>query len=325
MNSTTEWTEDDGRILALCGGIGGAKLALGLSRVVPADNLAIAVNTGDDFRHFGLHVSPDIDTVLYTLAGLSNPEVGWGRKDESWRFMQTVAELSGETWFSLGDTDLAISAIRTARLQGGSRLTDITRDFARALGIAATILPASDDPLETVVDTSEGVLPFQRYFVGRRCEPQVRGLRFVGADTARPSPELTAALGDPRLAAIVLCPSNPYFSIDPILALEGIRPALAKARAPVIAVSPLVGNQAIKGPLTKLMGELGVEISLQSIADHYRAFLDVLVVDEVDAGVEVAGPRVVTAKTVMRTLEDRIALARTVLDIARQHGRMAGR
>lgn len=320
------WRPEDGRIVALCGGIGGAKLALGLSHVVPAEKLTIIVNTADDFRHFGLHVSPDIDTVCYTLGGLANTELGWGRKGESWRFMEAVEALGGETWFSLGDTDLATSAVRTARLERGERLTEITHDFARAMGIGATILPASDDPLATVVYAENGRTEFQRYFVGERCAPRVERLEVEGIETAQPSAEVVAALDDPELGAVIICPSNPYLSIDPILGLSGIRPRLAALKAPILAVSPLVGNEAIKGPLAKMMGELGHEVSLQTIADHYRDFLDVLVIDQVDADRKPDFPQVEPAQTVMQSLEDRVDLARTVLAIAReQAGRKQGR
>lgn len=205
------------RILALCGGIGGAKLALGLSKVVKPENLTIAVNTADDFRHFGLHISPDVDTVCYTLGGISNTEYGWGRAAESWRFMEAIKELGGDSWFSLGDTDLATSVVRTTRMDRGDTLTEITDDIARALGIRATILPASNDPLATVVYTDDGVLPFQQYFVGQHCKPRVNALALEGIDKAQPSPELIGALKDESLAAVVLCPSNPYLSIDPIV------------------------------------------------------------------------------------------------------------
>jgi len=318
MNTARSGEKSTGRVIALCGGIGGAKLALGLSKVVAPEQLTIVVNVADDFRHFGLHISPDIDTVCYTLGGVSNTEFGWGRDNESWRFMETVKSLGGEGWFSLGDTDLATSAIRTARLEQGKSLTEITADFARVLGIGATILPASDDRLATVVETEEGLLPFQQYFVGRHCEPRVKALTFDGAETARPSQQFLTALNDEALEAIILCPSNPYLSIDPILALTGVREALVSSKTPVIAVSPLVGNDAIKGPLRKLMGELGHEVSLQTIADHYRDFLDVLVIDQIDADTAVNGPQTEIAQTVMRSLEDRTDLALRVLEIARE-------
>ena len=312
-----------GRVVALCGGVGGAKLALGLAHVVPAERLSIIVNTGDDFRHFGLAVSPDIDTVTYTLAGRVNTETGWGRAEESWRFMAALRELGGETWFNLGDTDLATHVVRSERLKAGARLTEVTRAVARSLGVGPAILPATDDPLETIVDTDEGPLAFQRYFVGRRCEPAVRALRYRGATEARPTPEVAAALAAPDLAAIIICPSNPYLSIDPILAVPGIDRLIRDAGAPVVAVSPIVGGAAIKGPLAKMMTELGCRVDPQTVADHYGDLVDVLIVDETDAGATITGPRMHLAPTLMRSLDDRIALARIALDCARSAG--AGR
>jgi LPPG:FO 2-phospho-L-lactate transferase len=304
---------ENGRVVALCGGVGGAKLALGLSKVVAPERLAVIVNTGDDFRHFGLSICPDLDTVTYTLAGRVNAETGWGRAGETWRFMEAVGELGGEDWFNLGDTDLATHAVRTARLAAGARLTEVTRDIARALGVGPAILPASDDPVATVVDTAEGALPFQRYFVGRRCQPAVRGLRYQGATEARPAPEVVGALSAPDLKAIVVCPSNPYLSLDPMLAVPGFRALIRKCGAPVVAVSPIVGGAAIKGPLAKMMTELGHAAGSQSIADHYADLLDVLVIDETDRQEQISTPSVHVARTVMRSLDDRIALAREVL------------
>lgn len=306
----------EGRVVALCGGIGGAKLALGLSRVVAPERLSIIVNTGDDFRHFGLQVCPDLDTVTYTLAGRANPETGWGRAGESWRFMEAVAELGGDTWFRLGDTDLATNAVRTERLERGHRLTEISRDIARALGVEAAILPATDDRVATIVETDEGVMAFQRYFVGRQCKPAVRTLRYESADRARLTPEAMAALGASDLAAIVICPSNPYLSIDPMLAIPGFRQAIRANRAPVVAVSPIVGGRAVKGPLAKMMEELGHPVGLQAIADHYGGLVDVLVIDDCDAGAEVTGPEIRVTRTVMHSLADREALARFALECA---------
>ncbi|PSM17466.1 2-phospho-L-lactate transferase [Nitratireductor sp. StC3] len=319
MSRTVSSPTVDGRVVALCGGIGGAKLALGLSHVVPADRLTIIVNTGDDFRHFGLHVSPDIDTVTYTLAGRSNRDSGWGRDGESWRFMEAVKELGGESWFALGDTDLATKAVRTQRLAQGARLTEITGEIARALGVGCTILPATDDAVATIVDTDEGALPFQHYFVGRRWQPQIRALRFDGAERARPTREALAALGAEPLAALVICPSNPYLSIDPMLAIPGLRDAIRAVRAPVVAVSPLVGGKAVKGPLAKMIGELGHAATLQTIADHYADFLDILIADEADSGAAVTGPKTLFAPTLMHGLEESVALARTVLAAAGAH------
>lgn len=306
-----------GHVLALCGGIGGAKLALGLYRVLPPRGLTVVVNTGDDFVHLGLHVSPDLDTVLYTLAGWSDPERGWGRADESWQCMEALEALGGPVWFRLGDRDLAMHMLRTQWLGQGETLTAFARYVAGRMGIMADILPMSDDPVRTIVETSEGPLAFQNYFVARRCEPAVSAIRFAGADRARPSPELLRALARPDLVAIVICPSNPYLSIDPLLSVPGMRAALAEAAAPVVAVSPLIAGQAVKGPTAKIMAELGVSATAQAIAAHYRDLLDGLVIDTGDAAeARGLGVRSVVTATLMRTLADRERLAREVLRFA---------
>ncbi len=305
-----------GRIIALCGGVGGAKLALGLSRLVSGDRLSIIVNTGDDFDHFGWRICPDLDTVTYTLADIVNTQTGWGRANESWNFMTELRALGGEDWFQLGDRDLAVHALRTARLAAGERLTEVTAGIARRLGIAASILPMTDAPVRTMVDTTEGLLAFQHYFVRRRCEPAVRSIRIVGAADAEPTPEIVATLSAPDLAAILVCPSNPYLSIDPILAIPGMRQAIQAAAVPVIAVSPIVGGTAIKGPLAKMMAELGLRIEPQTVIDHYEGLIDILVADEADRGSAMTGPEIHFTNTIMKDIEDRVALAREVLALA---------
>lgn len=299
--------------LALSGGIGGAKLALGLMHAA-GSALTVAINTGDDFEHVGLHISPDIDTAVYTLAGLANPELGWGRRDETWTFMTTMGALGGPTWFRLGDGDLAMHIERTRRLKDGQTLSEITDDIGRRLGIAAHLVPMSDDRVATMVDTDVGALEFQHYFVREQCRPHVRGIRFEGASVARISPALSAALANPQLAGIIICPSNPYLSVDPILAVPGLRELLSSAAAPVIAVSPIVGGRAIKGPTAKIMGELGVETSAAAVARHYAGLIDGFVIDVVDAtdASSLALP-FETAHTVMHTLDDRIMLARSCM------------
>lgn len=302
-------------VVALCGGVGGAKLALGLERLIGAD-LTVIVNTGDDFEHLGLHVSPDIDTVVYTLGGLSDLERGWGRANESWNFMEALGALGGETWFRLGDRDLAMHVERSRALRSGISLTEFTGATARRLGIAASILPMSDDRVETRVITAEGALPFQRYFVGLQCAPVVKRLEFSNAERAAATSQVLAALRNPDLAAIIICPSNPYLSVDPILAVSGIRRALDEMTAPIIAVSPLVGGQAVKGPTAKIMAELGVPADSASIARHYR-FIDGLIIDEIDraeAG-KIDIPVRVTS-TLMRSLGDRDRLAADCLEFA---------
>jgi LPPG:FO 2-phospho-L-lactate transferase len=302
-------------VLALSGGVGGAKLALGLSRILPPGQLTIVANTGDDFEHLGLAISPDIDTLVYTLAGLANPELGWGRRDETWSFMDTLATLGGATWFRLGDRDLAMHVERTRRLRRGETLTEITDDLCRRLGIGPRILPMTDGRLRTRVRTATGWLDFQDYFVRLRCEPAVQELVFQG--DGQPQPAFLAALADPALTAVVICPSNPFISVEPILSLPGVRAALRACRAPVVAVSPIIAGRAIKGPTAKMMTELGLDPSARAVAEWYGELLDAYIVDHADAAnVDGLHPRVTAAKTLMVTLEDREALARAVLNAA---------
>ncbi|MEG6508876.1 2-phospho-L-lactate transferase [Methyloligella sp. 2.7D] len=305
-----------GRVVALCGGVGGAKLALGLYRLLGED-LSVVVNTGDDFEHLGLAISPDVDTVLYTLSERADKERGWGREAESWNFLGALSELGGETWFQLGDKDLALHVLRSAALARGESLSDIVASFAQHFGIKAKILPMSDDPIRTVVETPEGNLPFQRYFVEGRCEEEVIGVRFDGVDTACVSKPVIAALKAPDLRAIVICPSNPFLSIDPILATPGMQHLIRSAKAPVVAVSPLIGGAAVKGPTAKIMTELKVPATVQAIAVHYRGLIDGLVIDQADAAQreDLELPCSVS-HTLMTTEEDRVRLAGEVLDFA---------
>ena len=301
-------------VLALSGGIGGAKLALGLCRVLPPGALTVIVNTGDDFEHLGLSISPDIDTLLYTLAGIDNPETGWGRREETWTFMAALETLGGATWFKLGDGDLAMHIERTRRLAAGESLSQITDDFRRRLGISARILPMSDDRVRTRLRTEEGWLDFQDYFVRLRAAPVVREIIYEEAAQARPNSDFLAMLREGDLEAVVICPSNPFLSVDSILSLPGIRDALRTCRAPVVAVSPLIRGKAVKGPTAKIMAELGLRAGAAAIARHYGDILDAYVADEADAG-ELAGLGilVISTRTLMLTLEDREALERTVL------------
>jgi LPPG:FO 2-phospho-L-lactate transferase len=305
----------DVEVVALTGGIGGAKLALGLHRVLPPGTLACIVNTGDDFVHLGLHVSPDVDTLLYTLAGCENPAQGWGRRNETWTFMRVLGELGGDTWFRLGDGDLALHVERTRRLALGATLSAVTDDVRRRVGIATRLLPVSDDPVRTRVRTSDAELDFQEYFVRLRAEPAVRAIAFAGAAEARLTPAVEEVLGGARLRAIVICPSNPYLSIDPMLAVPGLAAALRTRRVPVVGVSPLIGGRAVKGPTAKIMRELGIEATNRSIAAHYAGLIDGLVIDEADRSDE---PGLVTrvARTLMHTLDDRETLARETLEFA---------
>lgn len=304
-----------GRVVVLTGGVGGAKLVRGLTQVVPADRITAIVNTADDFWHLGLWISPDVDTLLYTLSGQSNREQGWGRQEESWTFMEALRSLGAEDWFALGDGDLALHVLRTQRRSAGRTLSAITRDFAQAWGIATEILPMSDDPVSTTVLTDQGELPFQRYFVERRCTPTVLSLRFDGADYARPSTRVIDVISDPATRAILIAPSNPYVSIDPILAIPGIRDALAAASAPVVAVTPIIAGKAVKGPTAKMMKDFGLEVSPATIAAHYTDVIDGLLADERDRGSALPLCHAF-ADTLMANLNDRARVARAALQLA---------
>jgi LPPG:FO 2-phospho-L-lactate transferase len=309
-----------GTVVALGGQVGGAKLADGLHRLRGRD-LAFVVNTGDDYEHLGLSFSPDLDTALYTLAGIASASAGWEPEGETRALSTMLKRLSGLQQPPIGDQALAATLLRTHGLAAGRRLTEITLDFCRHLGIEGRVLPMSDDPVRTHVLTDEGAIPFPEYFGELHCEPRARGLEYAGADQARISDEVLDALHAADLEAVVLCPSNPFHGIGPILEISGMRELLRKRGAPVIAVTPIVGGKALKGSAGKMMRELGKEPSARSVAAHYVRLIDGFVLDQADAalveGVRSLGIDVVAAPTVMRTVEDRIALARKVLEFAR--------
>lgn len=307
-------SEGKRKILALAGGVGGAKLALGLAGVLPAEELTVAVNTADDFEHLGFSISPDLDTVMYTLAGVANPETGWGRQGESWTVMEALGQLGGETWFRLGDKDLATHIERTRRLRAGETLSAVTRDLAQRLGVKPALIPMSDDPVRTMVSTDQGELAFQNWFVRLQCRPAVQSVRFAGVESARPSPALLDMAG---LRCVIVCPSNPFVSVAPILALQGVRATLEAARVPRIAVTPIVGGQAIKGPAAKMLAELGHDVSALGVARYYRGLIDGFMLDKEDAAlateIEALGMRVRVADTMMRNDEDKRRLAADAL------------
>jgi LPPG:FO 2-phospho-L-lactate transferase len=294
-------------------------LAHGLALVLPPEQLTVVVNTADDFEHLGLAISPDLDTVMYTLAGLANPETGWGVAGDTFEFLAALDRLGGETWFRVGDRDVATHVLRSHRLWAGQTLTEVTRSLCRALGVGPALLPMSDQWVRTIVDTPEGELEFQEYFVHQRCEPRVTGFRFKGIDEASATPQVIEALTTAK--AIVVCPSNPFVSIGPLLSLPGVREALAEAVAApgrrVIAVSPIIGGRALKGPAAKMFAELGLEVSARSVADYYRGLLTDFVLDATDAALSASivatGPLVLVTDTVMRTDADRARLAEEVL------------
>jgi LPPG:FO 2-phospho-L-lactate transferase len=299
------------RIVALAGGVGGAKLAHGFAQILPPEDLTVIVNTGDDFEHYGLYVCPDLDTVCYTLAGLANPETGWGRTNETWNVIENASKLGGPNWFHLGDQDLGTHLERTRRLNERQTLTRITKDFCRTWGIKHTILPMSDQPVRTIVETHEGELAFQEYFVHRRCEPRVKGFRFDGVEKAEPAPGVCEALH--AADAVIICPSNPWVSIDPILKVV----SRWERGKPVIAVSPIIGGQAVRGPAAKMYRELGIEPSALAVANHYRGVATGFVLDQIDQQLkgEVMGLNMSTlvTNTLMNSLDYRSQLAKDML------------
>ncbi len=309
-------------IVALAGGVGGARLAVGLAAVLRPAELSVVVNTGDDFEHLGLHVSPDLDTVMYTLAGVNNPETGWGRRDESWQFMTALKELGGSDWFNLGDRDLAVHVLRTEALRAGSTLSEVTAMLARRLGVRHPLLPMSDAPVRTRVITAKGELAFQDYFVRERCRPRVQGFRFAGSRAARPAPALQALMQSGRISGLVLCPSNPFVSVAPILAVPGIRAWLRRRDFPVVAVSPIVGGAALKGPAAKMMRELKLDASAAGIARHYGGLVDGWVIDHADAKlqttIEKMGRGVLVTDTIMRSPAYSARLAATLVAYVRR-------
>lgn len=311
-----------GPVLALAGGVGGAKLALGLSHVLPPEDLVIVVNTGDDEEFHGLHVSPDLDTVMYTLSGLADPEQGWGLSGETFQALQMLSDYGAPTWFNLGDRDLATHVRRTQLLRQGQSLSEVTRELCTQLGILHTVAPMTDCRLRTNVETREGVLAFQDYFVRRRCEPQATGVRFQGADSARPSPTFDEALNNAR--ALVFCPSNPFLSIDPILAVSDVRERVRRFDGPRVVVSPIVGGAALRGPAAKMMRELGHPVSSVGVAQKYAGLCDHFIIDNADADdqgkISALRMKPHVTNTIMNTTEDKATLARYILRLVDAEG-----
>lgn len=296
------------KIVALAGGVGGAKLAHGLAQILPPEDLTVIVNTGDDFEHYGLYICPDLDTVCYTLAGLANPETGWGRVNETWNAIENAVKLGGPDWFNLGDRDLGTHLERTRRLKEGQTLSYITKDFCKAWGVEHAVLPMSDQPVRTIVETEVGDLAFQEYFVHRRCEPRVKDFRFEGVEVAEPAPGAREAIASAE--AVVICPSNPWVSIDPILQV------IKEVKKPVVAVSPILGGKTVKGPAAKMFRELGIEPSALAVANHYCDLVTGFVLDKIDEqlkgdiGINMS---TMVTNTLMKDVIDRSRLAQDVL------------
>jgi len=309
------------RVVLLIGGVGGAKLAVGLAALLPPERLTIVVNTGDDFEHLGLRISPDLDTVLNNLAGVANPQTGWGLAGDTFHAMETIGKHGGPAWFQLGDRDLGVNLLRTEMLRVGWPLSQVTRHLAATLGVRHPVIPMSDDAMRTWVDTDQGEMAFQEYFVRERWQPVVKRIIFKNAATARPAPGVLSALESADL--IIIGPSNPYLSIDPILAVPGIREAMVQSAAFCVAVSPIVGGQALKGPAAKLMSELGIEVSPRGVAVHYDGIVDGIIIDSVDqsqcADLESLGLRAAALDTIMNTLSDKTRLAHDLLSWAKEH------
>ena len=305
------------RVLALAGGVGGAKLCLGLTKVLEPDELRIVVNTGDDEEFYGLHVSPDLDTVTYTLAGLANPDTGWGIRGDTFDTLSSLGSLGEDTWFGVGDRDLATHIVRTNMLRQGKSLSDVTEHVRRRLGVEHSIAPMTDDRVRTTVLTESGPMPFQTYFVKLRCEPKVTGVRFDGAEDATMSAAFEEGLDS--CDALVICPSNPYLSVAPILSIPSVRSRIERLSSVRIAVSPIVGGRALKGPAGKMLSELGEDVSCVGVARQYIGLCDVFVIDEIDRGlsedIKSLGMEAAVLNTVMKTDEDKAALARSILDI----------
>jgi LPPG:FO 2-phospho-L-lactate transferase len=303
--------EKNMKTIILAGGVGGAKLVDGMAQIVPAQDLTVIVNTGDDFEHLGLKICPDIDTVIYTLADVANPDTGWGREHESWRTISEVEKLGGAAWFRLGDVDLATHLVRSQLLAEGQSLTEATQHLCHHLDITINVLPMSDQPAPTYIASEDDLLPFQNWFVERRWEPVVEEVRLP--ENVKTTPQIAAALEKADL--VLIAPSNPFVSIDPILNVYPIRPMIADLPKLVLAVSPIIGGEAVKGPAAKMMRELGTEASAAAVADHYGDLLDVFVYDTQDPGpLNISQLNEFQTDTLMRDKKDRGRLAREILD-----------
>jgi LPPG:FO 2-phospho-L-lactate transferase len=311
---------EEKKVVVLVGGVGGAKLAYGLANVVKPENLTVIVNVGDDFTYYGLRICPDLDTIMYTLAGRVDKTNGWGLSGDSTHMLEALRDYGEDAWFRLGDRDMATHLLRTKLLHEGYRLTEVTRHFTRHLGIACTVLPASDQPIATIVDTYEhGELEFQAYFVKHRWQPRVRTIRYNGIESAKISPEVEWAVHSADV--ILFGPSNPWLSIEPILAIPGMRELLMKRSVPRAAVTPIIEGRAIKGPAAKLMGELGFEVSASSVAHFYAGVINEFIIDERDGNLQSFDSRVHMFDTIMNNDEDKIRLARQVLAATEDWGK----
>ncbi|MDE5445779.1 2-phospho-L-lactate transferase [Bradyrhizobium sp. CSA207] len=302
--------------IALCGGVGGSKLADGLARILPPDRLTIVVNTADDFDHLGLRICPDLDTVTYMLSDLAHPQRGWGRADETWACMEVTKQLGGDSWFQLGDRDLALHLYRTQRIKEGASLSAITSEICRRFGVEHSLVPMCEEVVNTIIDTEIGELSFQDYFVRHQCAITAHRVRYEGLGRAKPSAAFEAALSSPQLAGIIIAPSNPILSIGPIVGLAGVREAIAERRIPVAAVSPLIGGKAVKGPADKLLAELGYEAGNGGLLAYYGGLIDGVIIDSRDEVIGAnPGNLTVSGDILMKDAQDRIRVAQLCIDL----------
>jgi LPPG:FO 2-phospho-L-lactate transferase len=313
------------KVVALAGGVGGAKLAWGLAQILPSEDLTIIVNTGDDFEHLGLNISPDVDTVCYTLGNLSNPETGWGRKSESWNCLNEIKNLGGPIWFNLGDLDISLNMVRTSLLKQGWPLTEVTKYLCQKLGVLHPILPMSDEPVRTLVSTEEmGILPFQEYFVKYQCQPTMKGVQFQGIESATLSTDGQRAIEECEL--VVICPSNPWVSINPILEIKGVKTLLSKKT--VVAVSPIIGGKTVKGPAAKMFAEMGISPSALAVARQYKSLIQGFILDKIDEEqiqpIRQCGIIPIAMNTLMSDNPARVKLARETLAFAERIKGMIG-
>ena len=308
------------KILALCGGVGGAKLAYGLSQLTTPKEIVFLVNTGDDFIHLDLHISPDLDTVMYTLAGVNDPKKGWGVKEETWNALGSLKKYGLDTWFQLGDKDLATHIRRTQLLKEGLKLSEVTRNLSSQLGLKHNILPMSESPVQTMIQTDQGKLSFQEYFVKHKCDPKIEKIEFLGSEVAEVPTSLEELIKDDKFTGIIICPSNPYLSVDPILSINKIRTFLLETNIPILAVSPIIDNDSIKGPTAKIMDEMKIETSIKTIAAHYSELINILVIDQKDKDnqANIGSIDYLVDSIYMRNNEDKVSLAKVCLEELRK-------
>ena len=307
----------DNNLIAITGGIGGAKLCYGLDQILQPEKLRVIVNTGDDFLYLGFYISPDIDTLIYTLAGVNNKETGWGREDETWKTHNVLGQLGADNWFKLGDKDLALHLHRSKALRNGETLTSITQDIAERFKLKTIILPMSDHMIQTVVETDKGSMPFQEYFVKESNNPKVREISFESKhhETTK---EVLEAINDPELTGFLIAPSNPYLSVDPILSIDKIKQTIMQSNKPRVAVSPIIGGDSVKGPTAKIMEEMGLEVSVMTIANHYENLIDGLIIDNTDEeyiqAIESSGIKVKVSNILMNNNDDKTRLAEEAIE-----------